>query len=115
MANIKRGTNTHLPVEITGLDWADVAKIEFIFKQEQSESAAAVKSATYTPGGSIARDENTIYIPWTQAETYAFKRSGGYYMDTRVTLESSSDNPNTGAPIFLQFTPTLFGAGEVAR
>lgn len=113
MANIKRGTNTTLPVKITGVDWDDVSKVEFVFKQEQSESAAAVKTAVYTPSGAISRDGDVIYIPWTNEETYAFKRSAGYYMDTRISLASSSDNPNTGAPIFLQFTATLFGAGEV--
>lgn len=113
MANIKRGTNTTLPVKLSGVDWDDVAKVEFLFKQEQNETAPAVKSAVYTPSGAIARDGDTIYIPWTAEETYAFKRSAGYYMDTRITLVSSSDNPNTGAPIFLQFTTTLFGAGEV--
>lgn len=107
-SNFKRGTNALLPVQFTGLDWDDVVQIEFIFKRSNKEDDSPLKTAVYVPGGDMLREGDVVYVPWTREDTYAFPSGKGFFMDTRVTLASTIVNPDTGAPVSLSMTPTLF-------
>lgn len=107
---MKRGINVHLSVRFEDIDLADVSQIDFIFKKSNCENAEAAKTAVWKsddtgdcsmkPGA-----DDTILVPWTRAETYLF--SGSFFMDTRITLEGSTDNPPTNI-VELKMSPTLF-------
>lgn len=101
---MKQGTRFILLVEFD-IDLDTVGKIEFVFKQEKRINSAAVKINTYP--NDCERKENTVLIPWTQEETYKFEPNRMLYMDTRITLKNSSDQPQTEI-IPIKMSPTLF-------
>ena len=45
--------------------------------------------------------------PWTREETYKFLGGETLYMDTRITLRDSTDQPQTEI-LALKMNPTLF-------
>ena len=106
---MKQGIHITMPVEFTGLDFEHVSQIDFIFKQEKEPGAPTLKEAIYAADGSgdCTRVENIIYIPWTEAETYNFLPNSKAYMDCKVSLDNSMDNPITPIVSFIM-NETLF-------
>ena len=100
---MKRGLNFHLPVSID-IDLQDVDKIEFIFSK--FIGAEILKKEIY-PNGNVKLQEldRTFLIPFSSEETYNFQ--GQFYMDTRITLKSTTDQPQTEI-ITLNMDNTLF-------
>ena len=107
---MKQGINIHMPVRFDGIDLADVAQIEFTFKKTNCRNAEAVKTAVWKADGTgdcVRKPEtdDIILVPWTRAETYLF--CGSFFMDTRITLNGSTDNPPTNI-VALEMGATLF-------
>ena len=109
----KQGITFHMSVSFDGVDLDDVSQIEFVFTQ--TRTGAVKKSWTWIssaegPGGLSARSGNKILVPWSREDTYLFQENAAFFMDTRITLTESSDNPET--PIVpLRMNPTLFEEG----
>lgn len=88
-----------MAVQFDGLNMDDVSSIEFVFKKANSKYAEALKTSVYNSDGSgdaIRRiGESIIDVPWTPEDTYKFPENELVYMDTRITMSNSFDNPMT--------------------
>lgn len=91
---MKQGTQFALPVEI-GMSLDEVSRIEFVFKQKSCKGFPAIKSNVWPDDCTRQEGQNIILIPWTRAETYKFMGGETLYMDTRITLRDSTDQPQT--------------------
>jgi len=102
---MKRGTTPVLPVHFS-INNDDVETIEFLFKQEKSESAPELLLKTYP--GEVEYDEsrNMYNVAFTSDETWLFAEDEPFYMDTRVTMIGGSI-PETPI-VTLRMHPTLF-------
>ena len=89
---MKQGTQFALPVEI-GMSLDEVSRIEFVFKQKSCKGFPAIKSNVWPDDCTRQEGQNIILIPWTRAETYKFMGGETLYMDTRITLRDSTDQP----------------------
>lgn len=95
-----------MPIEFD-IDLDGVEKIEFVFKKEKDQKANAIKTAVY-PDNAIRRTgENIVLVPWTQAETYLFQAGKSLYLDTRITMRDTDDQPETNI-VQLEMSTTLF-------
>ena len=103
---MKQGLTYHLAVSFEGISLDDVQRIEFAFADQKDKPP--VKFDEY-PGSVIRKPgTNTLLVPWTAAETYKF--TSYVYMDTRITLLGTTDQPVT--PIVTMFmSETLFEEG----
>ncbi len=95
-----------MPIEFD-IDLDGVEKIEFIFKKEKDQKANAIKTAVYPDNATRKGTENIILIPWTQAETYLFQAGKSLYLDTRITMRDTDDQPETNI-VQLEMSTTLF-------
>lgn len=102
---MKQGLRLTMAVEFD-LDLDAVKKIEFVFKQK-GNSDTALKTATYPGDATRKGTENIILIPWTQAETYLFQAGKSFYLDTRISMRDTNDQPETNI-VELVMNPTLF-------
>lgn len=116
---MKQGTNFILPIQIE-YDLEQVKSIDFIFKQsalknKNEYSAREIlkgveKTFTYPSETATLSEteENVINLHWTAKDTYIFVPDGEpVYMDTRITLNNSTENPETEI-VKIQMLPTLF-------
>lgn len=103
---MKQGTQFALPVEI-GMSLDEVSRIEFVFKQKSCKGFPATKANVWPDDCTRQEGRNIILIPWTRAETYKFMGDEKLYMDTRITLRDSTDQPQTEI-LTLKMSPTLF-------
>ena len=113
---LKHGISITLPVKFTGIDLDEVLAIEFLFKTECSETGAAVKTALYKSDGTGDAQrrqgaEGIIDVPWSKEDTYKFPSGKDFYMDTRITLMESSENPVTQI-LSLRMNESLFQEGD---
>ena len=108
---MKQGLRFHMPIEFD-IDLDGVEKIEFIFKKEKDQKANAIKTAVYPDNAIRKTGENIVLVPWTQAETYLFQAGKSFYLDTRITLNDTDNQPETNI-VELAMNPTLFS--EVSR
>lgn len=102
---MKLGLNTTLKVEIKHLDVDMVEQVEFIFKRMKTTTAKAIKTASYPENVKLVH--GMFYIPWTAQETYEIAAGETFYMDTRITLKDTTDQPVTNI-VELRMCPTLF-------
>ena len=113
-AFMKKGAYLPLKVKIVGVELPDVERIRFIFKNEKKECAEAIKTADFFPDGSgeVQTDEEAgvLVIPFTREETRKF--GGIFYMDTMITMPDGEYDKNTGQPIALYMSPTMFSKEE---
>lgn len=108
---MKQGLRFTMAVEFD-IDLDTVKKIEFLFKQKGNSSDTALKTATYPGDAKRKGTENIILIPWSQEETYRFSSGKSFYLDTRITLNDTDNQPETNI-VELAMNPTLFS--EVSR
>ncbi len=120
---MKQGTSFILPVWFD-YDLSQVKSIDFIFKQPVSKNKTefssrkimdGVKKAFSYPSDEATlsiTDENTINLHWTQKDTYKFNPEEPVYMDTRLILKNSLNNPATEI-VKIDMLPTLFKEGEL--
>lgn len=98
---VKGGFRKTLPIKIVGFDIADAESIEFLFKQKQRVSADELKIATWVNGAetedvyTVDGVENTIFVRLTQEDTSRFKSGAPFFLDTRINVRDSYDNPLT--------------------
>ena len=111
----KQATNNVLAVSFDA-ELDDFTEIEFVFTQENKANAPTLKSAVWVNGDENETayrvdNENIIEIPWSNDDTFLFKRGQKFFMDTRITAMGTDDNPVT--PIVELFMlPSLFKKGE---
>lgn len=93
---MKRGTTPVLKVKIDRIQNSDIYKIEFLFKQVDSELAPEVIQKDY-PGEDVSYDsQNDRYIiNLTEEESRLFLEERFCYMDTRITLTNGKIPPTT--------------------
>lgn len=108
---MKQGTQFALPVEI-GMSLDEVSRIEFVFKQKSCKGFPAIKTNVWPDDCTRQAGQNIILIPWTREETYRFLGGETLYMDTRITLRDSTDQPQTEI-LALKMSPTLFQEVDV--
>lgn len=108
---MKQGTHFILPVEFD-LDLDTVERIEFVFKQEKRLNSDIVKVNTYPDDCTRQENTNVILIPWTRDETFRFASGRLLYMDTRITLRNSDNQPETEI-LPIKMNPTLFREGDI--
>ena len=103
---MKQLTKNLLKLRLSGVDMADVAKVEFAFSQ--NVGSTPLKLTEYPgPGVIAAEDGNVLCVIWTPEETLLFEAGRPFYVDTRITLASTTYQPTT--PIVrLRMDPTLF-------
>lgn len=108
---MKQLIKTQLPVLLEGITnyWSELDRIEVVFAQ--SKNGKPIKEEVWKADGSgdVTRDGDTIYIPWTRAETALFREGASFYMDIRPTLTNGDDL--TVEPVQLTMTWTLFEEG----
>lgn len=107
---IKRGTTPALTVRLKGLcGGAAVESVEFVFKQECSESAPELVRRSW-PGEVVRLGRGAYRVPFSEAETRLFQAGRYMYMDTRVKLAGGGI---VSAPVeALMVRPTLFEEAE---
>ena len=111
---MKQGTNFHMSVTVDGIeDLTTIEAIEFLFKRTNSKTQHSFKTAYYAADGSgdVVLSDNVFYVPWTRAETYSIPGKSVFYMDTRIHLVGTEDNPKTNM-VDLMMDPTLFNEDE---
>jgi hypothetical protein len=105
MISYKRGTTPTLPVTVD-VDISTVSKIEFIFKQQNSESSTKLVLKTYPTDVEYDSTKKLFYVYFTEDETRKFIENRPFYMDTRITY-TGGKIPKT--PIIeLMMNNTLF-------
>lgn len=116
----QQGTHFFMRVRLSGVNLADVDRIEFLYKQHQIKGAPAKKTSLWKADGtgdavSVTEGGQTlISIPWTAAETYRFNSSGTFYLQCRIHM--TADDTNPPVPIVpLIMSPTLFDEGEIVN
>lgn len=97
---MKQATNNKLLVEV-GVDVSLCEKIEFRFKQKD-----IIKDFVYPSEKAEVVDERTIALWWTKEDKALFKNDR-LYMDTRIELKDSLDQPDTDI-VILYMEPSLF-------
>lgn len=113
-SEIKQGTRLGLSVLFEGDDeftLDDISQVEFVFKQRRSANADVIKSSVWKSDGTgdctRVENTNTIVVPFSRDETYAFKPDEIFYMDTRMSRSDSLDNLLTEV-IEITMSATLF-------
>ena len=102
---MKQLTRNLLSVSLSGIDIADIARVEFAFSQNKHSSP--LKTAAFPGTGTVDIGDNMIGVAWTPEETMLFEAGKAFYVDTRITLNNSEYQPQT--PIVkLHMDPTLF-------
>lgn len=112
---VKQGTTHSLAVSFSGdcenFSLDNMERIEFVFKQLRSKDAPAIKTAVWDAsesGGALRIPEtNTIAVLFSEEDTYKFKSGKPFYMDTRIYVQDSYENPAT-AIVELMMNDTLF-------
>ena len=106
--SMKQGVNTHLSVLLDGITdyWDSLDKIEVAFSQFKNGKIIKKDVWRADSTGTITRNGDIIYIPWTRAETKLFNEDSAFYMDIRPTLLSGDDI--RVEPTQLVMTWTLF-------
>ena len=104
---MKQLTHNLLKLNFSGINLADVEKIEFAFSQNIGEKP--LKTAQYPSNKVVNVAGNMVGVEWTSADTKLFEAGKDFYCDTRIALKDSEYQPET--PILkLKMTPTLFEA-----
>lgn len=103
---MKRGTTPVLRLSHS-LDLTAVERIDFLFKQENRESAPALCKKTYGATGEVTEEGGIFYLPFTQEETRHFAPGKPFYCDPRITL-TGGKIPQTGM-LQLSCKETLWG------
>ena len=111
MADIKKGLSMPLLVRFRDLDFDEVEKIDFIFKNSPADCCRTEKRSVYKKDGTgdaylSEQAEKTVVVPFSPADTRKFNSS--FMMDVKITIEGDEFNPMTGV-IGLTMSPTLFG------
>ena len=90
---------------------SDILKIEFLFKQADSELAPAVILKEY-PGNDVSYDSqnNRYLVNLTEEESRKFLENRFFFMDTRITLTNGKIPPTTIAKLMAY--KTLFGESD---
>ena len=86
-AAIKRGTTPTLQIYLDGVDMADVSKVDFLFKEIQSEIKKPIIQKTV-----VSPESNTVQVDFTLEDTYAMC-TAELWMDTRITLKDGKIPP----------------------
>lgn len=119
---MKQGTSFILPVWFD-YDLSQVTSIDFIFKQPVVKNKAefssrrimdGIKKTFSYPSDTATlseKEENTINLHWTRKDTYKFNPEETVYLDTRLNLKNSLENPETEI-IEIKMLPTLFKENE---
>lgn len=107
---MKQGLRFTMAVEFD-IDLDTVKKIEFLFKQKGNSSDTALKTATYPEDATRKGTENIILIPWSQEETYRFSSGKSFYLDTRITLNDTDNQPETNI-VELAMNPIFSYSGD---
>lgn len=118
---MKQGTNFILPVSID-YDLTLVSSIDFVFKQPTKAPASfspkkildgVQKTFTYPSDTATlsTTEDNTINLHWAVKDTYKFNPEEIIYLDTRLTLKNSTENPETEI-VKIKMLPTLFKEDE---
>jgi hypothetical protein len=118
---MKQGTNFILPVSID-YDLTLVSNIDFVFKQPIKTPASfspkkildGVQKTFAYPSDTATlstTEENTINLHWAVKDTYKFNPEEIIYLDTRLTLKNSTENPETEI-VKIKMLPTLFKEGK---
>ena len=103
---IQRGTSPMLPIKLKNLaPDVEVASVEFIFKNRESENAPAVVYKKY-PDGGVVRDGEYFMVSLTEAETRMFIAKARLYMGTRIVYADGSIPRTTTVQI--EVDETLF-------
>lgn len=105
---LKQGNNAYLPIEFEGLDLDTVESIDFVFKQFDVEWELTYPSDIATRR---ADSTNVVEIKWLADDTWRFEKNQDVYMDTRVHLTGSWQNPKTPIVSF-RIDKTLFRKDE---
>ena len=109
---MKQGITHHMAVRFDGVRLDEVSRIEFVFTQ--TKRGSPLKTSLWTAGeetGDAIRHGEQLLVPWSREETYLFQEEAAFYLDTRITMAETGDNPET--PIVpLRMNPTLFEKEE---
>lgn len=103
---MKRGTTPTLPVRLK-LRNSDIETIQFLFKQQKSETADEILMKEY-PGEDVSYDDECgcYKISFSEADTRLFAEDEPFYMDTKIILVGGTI-PETPI-VTLRMHPTLF-------
>lgn len=111
------GMNTTLKIHMVDLHTDILDSIEFIFKQENKNSAKAIKYEVWTSGEESEKvytlddDLEYFYIPFTKEETFLFTPGKKFYADARVHYKDTFDNPKVPV-VAIDMEPGLFGEAD---
>lgn len=86
-----------------------------MFKKQRSKDADDVKVNVWKADGTgectRVENTNTILVPFTETDTYMFNEGQVFFMDTKIYMTGSAQNPPTNI-VEIMMSDTLFD-GEV--
>ena len=101
---MKRGTTPTLKVKLIPLP-EHIATVEFLFKQEPTETAPELLKKTY-PSDDVTLVDGVYHLTFTAGETRRFQGDSRFYLDVRPRLLSGAI-PETET-VTLTMKSTLF-------
>ena len=112
------GMNGTLKIHFADLQTEILDRIEFIFKQENKNDAAAIKYVVWANGEedpnsvyTLNDDLENFYIPFTKEETFLFKPGKKFFADARIHYVDTFDNPHVPV-VSIDMKPGLFGRSD---
>jgi len=101
---MKRGTTPSLKVKI-GIDHTVVTRIDFVFKQQRSETCNT-KVEKYYPNGGVTYDStNDVWlVAFSEDDTRTFQEDTTFYMDTKISCGSGHYPSTKIVPLYMNAT-----------
>lgn len=81
-ATVKRGTTPTLPIKINIEDMSQIASINFLFKQQMTDTGEPGVMKTY-PSESVVYEGGIFYVEFTDEETREFRADSTIYLDVK--------------------------------
>lgn len=107
---MKRNTTPSLEVTFA-IDNENLQSIEFVFKQEDKESAPALVEKTYPDD--VTYKDGVYRVPFTTEETLRFEENKHFYMDTRPHTKGGAIPETPIVKLFMN--KTLFKSEAVGE
>jgi len=111
---MKGGLNQSIGVTFDSIDASDIRKVKFIFRQVKNMNGAIKKEEEYDASdesSSVELIDGMFIVPFSLEDSYLFRQNTPFYMDTKIFLNDTDNNPETEI-VELYMNQTLFRKEE---
>ena len=111
---MKSGLTQHIGVTFDSINVSDINKVKFMFRQIKNMNGLVKKEEVYDPSdesSSVELIDEMFIVPFSLDDSYLFRQNAPFYMDTKIFLNDTEDNPETEI-VELYMNQTLFRKEE---